>query len=69
MSGAYEADWMRRGNDALSGVVSTSVCSLVGDVRVENEAMFSLASAAFENGEQMPQKYGKKLQNLSPPVA
>ena len=42
---------------------------LLGDVRVENGAMFSLTSAAFQNREKMPQKYGKKSQNLSPPLA
>ena len=31
--------------------------------------MFSLTSAAFQNREEMAQKYGKRSQNLSPPVA
>ena len=31
--------------------------------------MFRLTSSAFENGQEMAQKYGKKVQNISPPLA
>jgi Raf kinase inhibitor-like YbhB/YbcL family protein len=30
--------------------------------------VFMLQSPAFENGQEMPQKYGKKTQNVSPPL-
>ena len=30
--------------------------------------MFTLQSPGFENGQEMPQKYGKKAQNVSPPL-
>lgn len=31
--------------------------------------MFRLTSAAFEDGQEMAQKYGKRAQNISPPLA
>jgi Raf kinase inhibitor-like YbhB/YbcL family protein len=30
--------------------------------------VFTLQSPGFENGQEMPQKYGKKAQNVSPPL-
>ena len=30
--------------------------------------MFTLTSPAFDDGQEMAQKYGKKIQNLSPPL-
>ena len=30
--------------------------------------MFRLTSPAFEDGEQLAQKYGKRAQNVSPPL-